>query len=252
MYNKPGKIDSLPSECRVIFSQLAESLEYSAGKTICRQGDEDGYLYLLKSGTLSVVTEDGQGGKRMLATISPGTFFGEINFIFGTSRVASVIADTDVEVSRLNRNMKDEVIKKMPELYNRLHDLGLNRWGLIRFLGNPLVRDVPSEDQDAILENAFSGIYGPGTVLFDHHDRVDDFIMLISGTMYIVDQQGVEKELGDGDWLLPSGSPEGGPSRWRAISVTECMAFFVPLSAMRQVGRHSEAFIRQLAAGCSV
>jgi len=252
MYNKPGQIDSLPPECRVVFSELAESLEYSAGKTICHQGDEDGYLYLLKSGTLSVVTEDGQGGKRMLATISPGSFFGEINFIFGTSRVASVIADTDVEVSRLNHSMKAEVIKKMPELYNRLHDLGLNRWGLIRFLSNPLVSDVAREDQDAILDSAFSGIYGPGSILFDHHDRVDDFILLLSGTMYLVDQQGVEKELGDGDWLLPSGSLHGGPSLWRAISVIECMAVFVPLSAMRQVGGHSEAFIRKLAAGCSV
>jgi CRP-like cAMP-binding protein len=252
MYNKPGTIDSLPPQCRAIFSELAESLEYSSGQTICQQGDEDGYLYLLKSGSLSVVNEDERGEKRKLATILPGAFFGEINFIFGAKRVASVIADEDVEVSRLNRSMTGEIIKRLPELYNRLHDIGLNRWGLVRFFTNPLFRDISPEDQDAMLEHAFSGTYGPGSVLFDHQDRVDDFILLISGTMYVVDQHGADKELSDGDWLLPSGNLEGGPSLWRAISVIECMVVFVPLSAMREAASHYGDFTRRLEAGCLV
>ncbi|HKI61545.1 MAG TPA: cyclic nucleotide-binding domain-containing protein [Mariprofundaceae bacterium] len=251
MYNKPGTIDSLPPQCRTIFSELAESLEYSSGQSICQQGDEDGYLYLLKSGSLSVVNEDEHGEKRKLATITPGAFFGEINFIFGARRVASVIADEDVEVSRLNRSMTGEIIKRLPELYNRLHDIGLNRWGLARFFTNPLFRDISPEDQDAMLEHAFSGTYGPGSVLFDHQDRVDDFILLISGTMYIVDQQGVEKELSDGDWLVACASLDGGPSLWRAIPVIECMAVFVPLAAMREASSHNEAFRHKLEAGCS-
>ncbi len=252
MYNRPGKIEELPPECRAVFSELSESLEYSPGQVICRQGDEDGYLYLLKSGTLSVVTEDEHGDKRTLATITPGSFFGEINFIFGARRVASVIATEVVEVSRLGSHMKTEVIKKMPALYNRLRDLGLNRWGVIRFLSNPLLKGISREHQDQMLSDAVSGTYVAGTVLFDHGNQVDDFILLLSGTMYIIDQDGIEKELTDGDWLLPSGSLDGGASRWRAIAVIECMAVFVPLAAMREVVSHYPDFRARLAGGCSV
>ncbi len=251
VYNRPGKIDELPPDCQAIFAELSESLEYLPGQVICRQGDEDGYLFLLERGSLSVISDNGQGNRHKLATITPGSFFGEINFIFGARRVASVIADEKSVVRRLSNSLKSEVIKKMPSLYNRLRDLGLNRWGAIRFLSNPLLEGMKREDQDAMLADAVSGTYVAGTVLFDHGDRIDDFIMLLSGTLYIVDENGVEKELTDGDWLLPGGI-EGGASRWRAIAVIECMAIFVPLAAIREIGGRYEAFMRRLGAGCSV
>ena len=163
-----------------------------------------------------------------------------------------MIANEVVEVSRLGSHMKTEVIKKMPALYNRLRDLGLNRWGVIRFLSNPLLKGISREHQDQMLSDAVSGTYVAGTVLFDHGNQVDDFILLLSGTMYIVDQDGVEKELTDGDWLLPSGNMDSGASRWRAIAVIECMAVFVPLAAMREVVSHYPDFRARLAGGCSV
>lgn len=252
MYNKPGNIDSLPPDCQLAFSELAESLEFSAGHTICHQGDEDGYLYLLKSGSLSVISEDDRGEKRKLATITPGTFFGEINFIFGAKRVASVIADEDSEVSRLGHKQKTEMIMKMPALYNRLHDLGLTRWSVVRFLSNPLLGDICKEDQDMMLKEAVSGTYVPGTMLFDRGDRVDDFILLLSGTLDLTADQGNEKELNDGDWLLPTGGLHGGGSQWRATAVIECMVVFVPLEAMQDITSRNNQFSQKLASGCSV
>lgn len=247
MYDRPRTIDELPPDCRRMFSRLAEKLEYLPGDVVCRQGEEDGYLYLVESGTLSVVAEDENGEKRELAKITPGNFFGEINFIFGAKRVASVIADENVLLSRLGQKQKNELIRSMPALYNRLRDLGLNRWGIIRILVNPLVKSLAREDQELLIRDAVSSVYTSGTVLFDRGDRVDDFVLLLSGTLDV--QGDASLELTDGDWLLPAGSLEGGPSRWRATAVIECMVVFVPLAPMREVAARNPGFRASLERG---
>lgn len=250
MYDRPRTIDELPPDCRHMFAELAEKLEFLPGDVICRQGDEDGYLYLLERGTLSVVAEDEQGEKRKLATITPGNFFGEINFIFGARRVASVIADEEALVSRLGQKQKNALIQRMPALYNRLRDLGLNRWGVIRFLAHPLLKDLPREEQEILTRDAVSSVYPSGTVLFDRGDRVDDFVLLLSGTM---DLQGeASLEMHDGDWLLPAGGLDGGASLWRATAVIECMVVFVPLAPMRDLAARHADFGRLLERGRSV
>lgn len=81
---------------------LLERKNYTAGETICAEGDPADLLYFLESGRVSTwVRIDGQNRHRLFAA-GPGWSFGESS-LFGNhkKRTAEVVADTDVTLLQL-------------------------------------------------------------------------------------------------------------------------------------------------------
>lgn len=101
---------------------LAGHLVYApflAGETLTRQGDVAHWLYLVVSGEVEVVFDAGNGQRRPLSTIrggAPGAFFGEMGLLTGAPRTASVIALTDVECYRLDKEGLEHVLKARPAI----------------------------------------------------------------------------------------------------------------------------------------
>jgi small-conductance mechanosensitive channel/CRP-like cAMP-binding protein len=89
------------------------------GETLTRQGDVAHWLYLVVSGEVEVVFDAGDGERRVLSTIrggAAGAFFGEMGMLAGAPRTASVIALTDVECYRLDKEGFEEVLKARPAI----------------------------------------------------------------------------------------------------------------------------------------
>lgn len=63
----------------------------AAGSVIMTEGDTADSLYILIEGSLDII----KGGKKIHEINIPGAFFGELSFLLGTERIASVIAATD-------------------------------------------------------------------------------------------------------------------------------------------------------------
>lgn len=111
--------------------QLASSLRYgpySAGETLTRQGTEGHDLYFVHRGEISVRV-GAEGVEREVATLGPGTFFGERSLMTGEPRSATTVARTDVECYRLAKSDLEQILKDRPELADALADTLARRQG---------------------------------------------------------------------------------------------------------------------------
>jgi len=100
--------------------ELAAGLKYAPfvrGEAMTRQGAEAHWLYLISKGDAEVrVTVDGSKSSERVATLTDGDFFGEMGLMTGAPRSATVIALTDIECYRLDKETFRAILKSRPEI----------------------------------------------------------------------------------------------------------------------------------------
>ena len=110
---------SLSEEERAAIAEHLVHAPFLAGETLTRQGDVAHWLYLVAHGEVDVVFDAGNGQRRSLGTIrggAPGAFFGEMGLLTGAPRSASVIALTDVECYRLDKEGFERTLRARPAI----------------------------------------------------------------------------------------------------------------------------------------
>ena len=70
------------------------------GTTIFRQGDPGGSVYVIRAGKVRVLKES-NGRRRMVTTLGPGDFFGEMAVVTGSPRSATVEVVEDAELLKV-------------------------------------------------------------------------------------------------------------------------------------------------------
>lgn len=95
-----------------ILSLFEESKKYKAGEVIIREGEDNRDLYILSGGTLEVSVKN-KDKKVVVGEIISPEILGEISFLNGSPRTATVAAKTDVEMFILSF---DKVQKEMAEI----------------------------------------------------------------------------------------------------------------------------------------
>lgn len=112
---------SLPEDERKQLIDRIEPQLFSSGQTVIEEGDFGDSIFFLKSGHARVVVH--MLGKEIeLATLSAGDVFGEMAFITGRPRTASVVAIDNLEVIELNRALLEEILEKYPDILEKLYD----------------------------------------------------------------------------------------------------------------------------------
>ncbi len=143
---------------------LARHLVYApflAGETLTAQGDTAHWLYLLVSGEVEIVLQSEAGGSRRVGSLRAGTpssIFGEMSLLTGAPRSASVIALSDVECYRLDRNGLEEILRQRPAIADemsgimaaRLADLAEAREEIARADRSRMLRQNRNEILDSI------------------------------------------------------------------------------------------------------
>lgn len=83
-----------------------------AGTVLMQEGDQANSLYILIEGCLDVV----KGGKKIHEISEPGAFFGELAFLLGTVRIASVItAAAETRFLCLPNEEAERIWREVPE-----------------------------------------------------------------------------------------------------------------------------------------
>jgi small-conductance mechanosensitive channel/CRP-like cAMP-binding protein len=100
--------------------KLAVRLKYAPfakGNVIAKQGTPaQHWLFVIISGEAEVYLEGAEGERRSLNVLSKGNFFGEMSLMTGSPRAASVIAKTDVECYRLDKEAFEEILQERPSI----------------------------------------------------------------------------------------------------------------------------------------
>lgn len=95
--------------------QAGTETDVPAGRALVKEGEFGRHLYVVVSGTATV-----SKGGRKLAELGPGDFFGELAFLDGSSRSATVTAKTEVTVIVLGPREMDVIVEREPTIAKRL------------------------------------------------------------------------------------------------------------------------------------
>jgi ATP-binding cassette subfamily B protein len=92
------------------------------GETLIRQGEVGDRFYILADGEVSVQVRSGFFGKKRIATLGQGDFFGEMALVTDQPRNASVIAEEDSALYVLRRRDFDAILMANPKIRQIIED----------------------------------------------------------------------------------------------------------------------------------
>ena len=92
---------------------------FSDKEKVIEEGDSGDSMYIIKSGKAKVVAHL-LGKEIELAILQEGDMCGEVAFLTGRPRTASIIADGPVEVYEVSRVQLESIIDRNPEILGRL------------------------------------------------------------------------------------------------------------------------------------
>lgn len=133
---------------------LAEKfgLSLAKGTTVFRQGDAGGSVYVIRAGKVRVLKET-QGRRRMVTTLGPGDFFGEMAVVTGRPRSATVEVLEDADLLKVPAGKLQEMVAGTGEVAIRLiRHLAERLEHANRFIDVLLEDDVTARVILAILE----------------------------------------------------------------------------------------------------
>lgn len=107
---------TLTDEERLSLAARLRVAPFVSGEALTRQGAEAHWLYILTRGNAEVrVSVDGKLSE-YVATLHEGDFFGEMGMMTGEPRSATVIALTDVECYRVDKDALHDILRSRPEV----------------------------------------------------------------------------------------------------------------------------------------
>ena len=147
---------------------LASKLRYAPftrGEVMTRQGATAHWLYIILQGDASVRVSSRTGVDREVQQLHDGSFFGEMSLMTGEPRSATVVALSDVECYRLDKEVFQSVLQKNPQLAEHIAGLLAARSLEIQ----TVKRDLSASDASTL-----------GEVKRDMLDKIRDFFGLHS------------------------------------------------------------------------
>lgn len=195
-----------------------ESIELTEGQTLIMQGDDGEAMFLLVSGELRVVVERPDASALEVGTILPGKPVGEMQFLVGGRRSASVVAARPSLVLALGRSVVVGLSDRAPEVIAAITPYVHRR--LLRSQLAPAIQGIMGPLDAAALGELESRVewvtLKQGETLFRQGDPADGWYIVVSGLLKILrtDEEGQEHVLGElgrgegvGEMALFTGEP---------------------------------------------
>ena len=97
---------------KMIVINCMEEIIAEPKQVVIKEGDEGDCLYVVGSGTLQCTKRfEGSSAPTFLKTYQPGEVFGELALLYNTPRAATITANEDCQLWRLNRDCFNHVVK---------------------------------------------------------------------------------------------------------------------------------------------
>lgn len=115
--------DPLTVDDLIDLSTLLIIKEYTYGYPICQKGDPGTHLYIILSGNVEVLDDDGV----VLSEMETGDVFGEMSLLSGDRVSTTIMATEPCEIATLNQKNFKHILNKYPALQVFLYKLVVKR-----------------------------------------------------------------------------------------------------------------------------
>ncbi|MDQ3645376.1 MAG: MFS transporter [Actinomycetota bacterium] len=123
MLESLGVFDGAPRQSLEMIAGSLHQEHVAAGSTIVREGEPADDFYVVRSGTLEVLAAGEAAGPAVkVNTLGPNDYFGEIGLLEGVPRTATVRAETDCDLYRIDGTTFLDVINQSPSMSGTLLD----------------------------------------------------------------------------------------------------------------------------------
>jgi CRP/FNR family cyclic AMP-dependent transcriptional regulator len=93
-----------------IFANPVNIRSFAKGTSIFNAGDDSGEMFVVQSGEVDIVLNG-----KVVETVGPEGFFGEISLIEDAARAADAVASTDCKLLPVNRHHFLYMVDEMPQ-----------------------------------------------------------------------------------------------------------------------------------------
>ena len=103
-----------PSKLKLL-AFASERLTFREGAELCRQGDVGDSAYIIIEGSVGIVVSTPNGDARV-AEARKNDIVGEIAILCDVPRTATVVADRDVEVLKISKELFFRMVEEFPRM----------------------------------------------------------------------------------------------------------------------------------------
>jgi CRP-like cAMP-binding protein len=118
--------EMLPSKDRARLAPRFKLVTLSKGQDVFQEGEHGGALFVVKEGSLTVKATI-RDELVELATLGPHQFFGEVSFLTGVPRTATVHALENTELLKIEQDELTELLRHHPYMKDVLSKYHLDR-----------------------------------------------------------------------------------------------------------------------------
>jgi CRP-like cAMP-binding protein len=237
----------IPEQFKSSFVQHANPLRYLTGEIICREGDYDRSMYLITEGLVEVIKKhEHLAEDKTVATLHAGELFGEINFVFGKQRIATIRAAKDTIVYQLSYEQALPLMHNNHQLYSFLHNLGMQHWAHSLILTLDLFSSLPRSSTTQLLKHSQCRIFPSGVHLYSIGEKPERLYILLSGMLEVQHLDDEPIDITCGQCLTPATSLSRGASQWRASTISECIVVTFPITDILKAAASNIYFLDSL------
>ena len=139
----------LDADEREVLARHLDEVRVSAGQLVFQMNDPGGTLFVIREGSVEVFLTDATGERVVLETPGPGEVFGEISFLDGGSRTASVVVVEDLDALAVDRDDLSHLFRAHPESgLDIIAAMGKRLRRSVELLRNTASRNVNAEVAD--------------------------------------------------------------------------------------------------------
>ena len=112
-----------------IFNEIVDVVnvvQTKKGDVIFKQGDTGDALFMIRKGDVSVYRTMNKKDE-LISLLAEGNFFGEMALVLGEPRNATVIANNNCELLKIEKKDFDTIVLRHKDLYDSIHTVALER-----------------------------------------------------------------------------------------------------------------------------
>ncbi len=162
-----------------------ETIELCAGEILFNQGQEGNCMFLVLSGKLDVRIYQPDGTEHLINVLTEGSIVGEMAFLSGQNRMATVYVREDVRLIRITEKDIGKLVQGDTGLIENISTVATERWQNLHLVNSlkKLFGDLPATVWQDLQKHLEWHHLSNGDILFKEGDAADGMYIVVNGRL---------------------------------------------------------------------